>query len=278
MNTLSPNFNLDGHGYSADPIFCDWCLGQAVQALIDDGKEETASLLISCRLSWQMFDSYNSKTYIEATLHGPMSVIKKLHRYYARYKDEDEADPFDEEGPIFAEIAYVFVLVLGMYISIANWGFQVENGDLPTNWRTELLEAARKKGTTNQGISETSFKGKIIEYANLRFRSQSEVKVAQALDARSVMYLANCMARVGSVGDRLNREPDFLVCYKGKWGILEIDGEPFHPPSRKTQEDERDRLFKTYGVRCIEHYDATRCYQEANQVVTEFLDLLAKNG
>ena len=79
-----------------------------------------------------------------------------------------------------------------------------------------------KKGTTNQGISETSFKGKIIEYANLRFRSQSEVKVAQALDARSVMYLANCMARVGSIGGRLNREPDFLICYKGKWGILEI--------------------------------------------------------
>src|SRR5262245_38184621 len=28
-----------------------------------------------------------------------------------------------------------------------------------------------------------------------------------------------------------NREVDFLVCYKGKWGILEGDGEAFHPAS-----------------------------------------------
>lgn len=184
-----PKFKLDNHGYSEEPAFREWCLGQAVQALIDDGQEETASLLISCGLSLQVSDCYDSITCVEATLHGPMTTIKKLHRCYLKSKSNesnpcaDESDPFDDEGETFDHITYVFGLVLGMHTKIVTWGFQVENGDIPTNWRTELLEAVRKKGTTNQGISETSYKGRIVEYANLRFRSQSEVKVAQALDA-----------------------------------------------------------------------------------------------
>src|SRR5207249_11659060 len=88
---------------------------------------------------------------------------------------------------------------------------------------------------------------------NLRFRSASETKIAAALDkVQGVWFLPNCRGRVGAPEDRKNREADFLVCHKGKWGILEVDGEAFHPPSRTTEDHERDRLFKLHGMIVME--------------------------
>ncbi len=109
---------------------------------------------------------------------------------------------------------------------------------------------------------------------NLRFRSESELRIAQALDRTGVLFLPNCLARLGTPSDRQNREPDFLICDHGKWGILEVDGEPFHPPSRTVHDHERARLFKTHGIRVVEHFDAGECYGNPDAVVAKFLQLL----
>ena len=86
----------------------------------------------------------------------------------------------------------------------------------------------------------------IVEWGNLRFRSQSEVRIAKALDAVWVLFLPNCLARLNSNFGRFTKEADFLVCANGKWGILEVDG-PFHP--RAADDHERDRLFQQHGIR-----------------------------
>jgi hypothetical protein len=75
---------------------------------------------------------------------------------------------------------------------------------------------------------------------------------------------------------RRNREADFLVCLDGKWGILEVDGEPFHPPARTVHEHEQDRLFHNHGIAVVQHFDASRCYEDADGVVKQFLGLLKK--
>jgi hypothetical protein len=78
--------------------------------------------------------------------------------------------------------------------------------------------------------------------------------------------------RLGQTWARRNREPDFLVCFYGKWGILQVDGEPFHPPARTVHE--HDRLFHHHGIAVVRHFDATRCYENSDGVVAEFLGLL----
>ena len=103
---------------------------------------------------------------------------------------------------------------------------------------------------------------------------ESEVRIAQALDRAEVLFLPNCMARLGVADDRKNREADFLVCASGKWGILEVDGEPFHPPSRTVHDHTRDRLFKDHGIRVVEHFDADACFEQPDEVVMRFLKLL----
>jgi hypothetical protein len=39
---------------------------------------------------------------------------------------------------------------------------------------------------------------------------------------------------------------------------------------------ERDRLFRAYGVRVVEHFDAGQCFNKSDEVVARFLALLAE--
>lgn len=120
----------------------------------------------------------------------------------------------------------------------------------------------------NQGI------GARYTWENLRFRSKEEVEIAEALERAGVLFSPNCKVRLNTPEGRDNEEPDFLVCYNGKLGILEVDGEPWHPPSRTVHDHERDRLFKVHGIRVVEHYDASRCSEQPDLVVQEFLEIL----
>ncbi len=115
----------------------------------------------------------------------------------------------------------------------------------------------------------------MIVWNGLNFRSQSEHLIAEALERAKVMFLPNSRVRLGTV-KRGTMEPDFLICHKGKWGILEVDGEPFHPPTRTTQDHRRDRGFQNHGVKLVHHYDATECRTNPDKVVAEFLGLLEK--
>ncbi|MBE9225687.1 hypothetical protein IQ264_09660 [Phormidium sp. LEGE 05292] len=127
-----------------------------------------------------------------------------------------------------------------------------------------------KEEINNQGISAE------LRWNNLRFRSKTEIKIAEALEERGILFFPNCKGRLGSLANRQNREPDFLICHNGKWGILYVDGQPYHPASRSAEEHEQDRLFHYHGIVWIQRFDAERCYNQSQKVVQEFLELLSK--
>ena len=104
------------------------------------------------------------------------------------------------------------------------------------DWRDELLEIARGRGVHNQAATASI----PITWNNLHFRSKSELRIAEALDRAGVLFFPNCRLRLTTPDGRRNREADFLVCKGGQWGILEVDGEPFHPPTRTLHDHERD--------------------------------------
>ena len=114
-----------------------------------------------------------------------------------------------------------------------------------------------------------------LQWENLNFRSHAEIQIAKALDRAGVLFYPNCRCRLNITIGRGNRESDFLVFHQGRWGILEVDGEHWHPPCRAVEDHERDRLFKAHGILFVEHYDADRCSKEPNEVVREFLQILS---
>ena len=247
---------------------CERLTASAARFLIDGGEENSANVLLACTLhvrysgdSWWAGDERLDGVHVE--LAGPRTAHDLLHA--------------DLENPVAAQIRKAIEAVLPTHTYIRHFSPKAELVDISPDWRGDLSEIARGRQVNNQGPAYRNGQAPIT-WNNLNFRSVSERRIAEALDRAGVLFFPNCVARLGENSDRKNREPDFLVCHSRKWGILEVDGEPFHPPSRTTQDHERDRLFRSYGIRVVEHYDASRCYEDPAGVVKEFLELMDRNG
>jgi hypothetical protein len=117
----------------------------------------------------------------------------------------------------------------------------------------------------------------ILEHDGLRFRSRAEIHIYDALKRRNVLFFPNAAAVLGGRAEEDKKEPDFLVCLDGKWGLLEVMGEAFHPSATAMKDHNRARLFKDYGLLVVEFYDATRCSNQPDEVVEDFLRRLQQS-
>jgi very-short-patch-repair endonuclease len=117
-----------------------------------------------------------------------------------------------------------------------------------------------------------------IEWKGLTFRSWTELRLAKAFEDRGLLYIANARARVGIHPRRETRELDALVNVDGLWVGIEVDGEPFHPPSRSAHEHTRDRLFLIAGVVHVFRYDAREVYQQPEAVAAEIIAITGRIG
>jgi hypothetical protein len=97
------------------------------------------------------------------------------------------------------------------------------------------------------------------------------------LKKRTVLFFPLAAAVFGGKKGDEKREPDFVICQDGKWGILEVMGETYHTSSTAVRDHDRARLFKDHRIHCIEFYDASRCYSTPDEVVDDFLKRLARS-
>jgi hypothetical protein len=120
----------------------------------------------------------------------------------------------DKDNPHTRSIERAFDVVLPKDLAVSNLYARVEYTEYNSNWRQAMREIIEGKRPLNQG---TPIQDKPrFSWENLFFRSPVEVTIAKALDKTGVLFLPNCMARLGMPGSRENREADFLVCYEGK--------------------------------------------------------------
>jgi hypothetical protein len=231
----------------------------AVHFLISEKEQEAALILLSCTVNLEIQHHSWSGDGYALYLRGPRYVYELLK---------------NEEHPIKTSIKNAFDALLPAKDYISEIVAQANLVDVEPDWKAQMLEVAQGKAVHNQGI-EINNRVSII-WRNLRFRSESEKRIAEALERAGVLFLPNCLARLNTIEGRKTKEPDFVICENGRWGILEVDGEPFHPPSRTTEDHKRDRDFLAHGIRVVQHYDASECYQQPNKVVENFLNLLKK--
>lgn len=142
----------------------------------------------------------------------------------------------------------------------------IENTDLI------LSKTPQNNNINNQGVQFSS-DSTIHTWKRLRFRSKTEIKIAEALDRAGVLFVPNSLARLNTSKGRENKEADFLICYNGKWGVLEVDGS-HHTAERRVEEQERERIFKKNGIKVVERFDAQRCYNNPDEVVQEFFKMI----
>ncbi|MDB9463861.1 pentapeptide repeat-containing protein, partial [Dolichospermum circinale] len=140
---------------------------------------------------------------------------------------------------------------------------------------TDLIISKTLENDNTSNNQEVQFRSDstIHTWERLHFTSKAEIKIAEALDITGVLFVPNCLTRLTTPKGRENKEADFLICYNGKWGVLEVDG-PFHLAERRVEEQERERIFKKNGIKVVERFDAERCYNNPDEVVQEFFKMI----
>jgi Protein of unknown function (DUF559) len=108
-------------------------------------------------------------------------------------------------------------------------------------------------------------------YKNFGFESQAEVAIAIEFSRRQILFFSNptCLIHDRS-GNKSQKRPDFLVIYKGKARILEVDGGEFH--ENAFEDYKRDRTFERHGLRTT-RFTGDECLTNPELVVDEFLEL-----
>jgi hypothetical protein len=252
----------------------DDLLGRAVRFLIDGGDDKAAAILVESRLNIRVVGVYDHDEWgdvfyrVNYVVEAPRAGYDALHQLYAA----EGARDWDAHA-VGEAIRGALNAVTPANIEVRHIDARFDQTPAVEGWRTDVTAFLLGRETHNQA----SGPGPMRMWENLRFRSESEKRVAQALDAAGAMFLPNCRARVTDDGVRRTVEPDFLVCWKGRVGILEVDGEPFHPPTRTVHDHARDRIFKTHGITVVEHFDASECFEQPAEVVRKFLALLERS-
>ena len=118
------------------------------------------------------------------------------------------------------------------------------------------------------------------EYDSLRYRSKAEVAIASAFDkynrynALPVFYLPNCSIVTPEFRcekSTYKMESDFLVCYLGDWGLLEVDGKHHDDTEVIAKDAHKKELYKSMGIKVIERFSAKSCLDDPDSIVKGFL-------
>ena len=121
--------------------------------------------------------------------------------------------------------------------------------------------------------TELSDSKNTIYWNGFRFHCDAQVKIAEILDRTSTLFIPNSQLRLATPEGRQNLEADFLIFHQNKLGMLKIDSESSH---QNATEDEVCGLFINSGISLVKHYDATRCSEQPDLVVQEFLEILSQ--
>lgn len=240
-----------------------------VQALINDYWNDYAAIIVDAELEFDTeWDEYQNKLSTSGLL-----VYLPLHLYSLVTKEEKTQEILRHH---FVTIAYGHI-----WVNMTNFPihYRVKLLDVEENWQKTIKFLIAKSKDLNQGlITEKAFARKGREpiiYNEMKFASQSEIRIAQELEVKGVLFFPLPLAVRHETGNIYedHREVDFLVCLDGTFGILEIS---FHP-DRYEKDKEKDAWFKKSGILCVEHYPAEKCYNQPRAVVEEFLSFLSKH-
>jgi len=110
-----------------------------------------------------------------------------------------------------------------------------------------------------------------IDWNGFCFHSEAQVKIAETLDRTSALFMPNSQLRLTTPAGRQNQKAQFLIFHQGKLGILEVDG-----PEDAAADEAVDILAINSGICIVKHYEATRCSEQPDLVVQEFLEILSQ--
>ncbi|GGX65533.1 hypothetical protein GCM10010358_19880 [Streptomyces minutiscleroticus] len=142
------------------------------------------------------------------------------------------------------------------------------------DWRNRLARELEGKGVSNQG-RKVRYTPTHPRVDDLHLTNEWEHRVYQVLRERQASFPDNeTIGIIPLAGMRVLEhtfEPDLIVTYRGRVGVIEVDGP--HHKGRRSDDAGRERLLRNAGIRHIDRIDVVDSTQrsEVEKFVTDFL-------
>lgn len=238
-------------------------LRAVIQALIAEGEPDIASMLIEAEVTEDR-DSYgNTSLLVSVPAEFYAAIMEKGNSIMDFFRTATHGHFFDDDGrPTGAGVVFRTLLK-----------------EVEPDWVEVVKAQIAQAKATNQGLVTSTVFGRRgqdpVMYGELRFGSKTEVRIAQELESRKVMFFPLAVAVKAETGvyHKDHREVDFLVIQAGVVGILEVAG-PNHN-GRQVADIEKDEWFQSAGIICLKAYPAELCWADPSGVVDAFLKYLA---
>lgn len=244
-------------------------LGTAVEALLEAGEEQAAALLLDLEdMEYDFVDeayAWDGSAQVWAVVEARCTVPAFL---LPRFQDEGLRSKIISVLQTAAVQDDMFVRYVTFHQRQAAPG-----------WR-ERAEKRLGVGPSNQAQVGGAPKKDWVTVGRLRFRSAPEAQVYRALrraqerlpGRETITIVPNCGARVL----RHTWEPDFLVAYRGRVGVIEVDGP--HHAGRSAADKSRDRTYEDCGVAYVDRWvvEDTIGDEDLDMLVERFLRRLSE--
>ncbi len=141
------------------------------------------------------------------------------------------------------------------------------------DWRSQLKAAASPRQSNVARRVRTEPQHPVED--SLHFSNEWELRVYQLLKEKQDALPDNETLGIMPLGAMRVRghtyEPDLLVTYRGRAGIIEIDGP--HHKGRRSDDASRERLLRNAGIRHIDRLDVrdSTAKSEVEKFITDFL-------
>jgi hypothetical protein len=143
-------------------------------------------------------------------------------------------------------------------------------------WRARVLAAIQ--GQVSNHATLVPLRPSHPAFDQLNFRDMAELTVYKELrtvqerlpETSTLTIIPNCALRV----PKHTWEPDFVVIYRGKAGVIEVDGASHN--AKRASDKSRERLLENAGFTYVDRFDAADCEDSATvaQLVSRFLEKL----
>ena len=179
-----------------------------------------------------------------------------------QYQESEQHEPYTvrNDHALYRE---VFQTVVWHDFKVGSVEPRIRLDPVEQGWR-EAAYASLKGGNPNQGNLVSTG---TITYNGRFYRSRDETVVARELDRRGILFMPLPSVSRSSV----LKEPDLVIVFKGKIGVLEVDG-AYHT-GRAADDHKRDLFFEQSGI-MVKHFNGDDVRANVVLVVDTFLRLL----
>lgn len=152
---------------------------------------------------------------------------------------------------------------------------------LPTGWRDQFRQPSGPRPSNHARKVRRDLPNHPIE-DDLHFTNEWEYRVYQVLKEKQAALPDNETIGIMPLGKMRvlgsTREPDFLITYKGRAGVIEVDGPHHEGPKRASNDHSRTDLLINAGVEWVARLDVrdTTEKAEVEKFVSNFLARLTR--